>query len=109
MRAKKSVLKKLRQISPAEFAVLEMTNNPQVKSKFGRTETVTVTSKEAYVWAALMAHVAENEPAIGAPMKSFVRHWGDRRARSRITTETSLTKCLKQGRRPSIRRSLRIS
>jgi hypothetical protein len=38
MRAKKSVLKKLRQISPAEFAVLEMTNNPQVNSKFGRTK-----------------------------------------------------------------------
>lgn len=108
MRAKKSVLKKLRQISPAEFAVLEMTNNPQVKSKFGRTETVTVTSKEAYVWAALMAHVAENEPAIGA--NEIIRAaLGDRRARSRITTETSLTKCLKQGRRPSIRRSLRIS
>jgi hypothetical protein len=66
MRAKKSVLRKLRQISLAEFAVLEMTNDPKAKSKVNRTEPVTVTSKEAYVWAALMAHVAENEPGIGA-------------------------------------------
>lgn len=66
MRAKKSVLRKLRQISPAEFAVLEMTNDPKAKSKVSRTESETVTSKEAYVWAALMAHVAQNEPGIGA-------------------------------------------
>jgi hypothetical protein len=65
MRAKKSVLKKLRQISLAELAVLEMTNDPKVKSK-ARGKTVTVTSKEAYVWAALMAHVAEKAPQIGA-------------------------------------------
>ena len=66
MRAKKSVLRKLRQISPAEFAVLEMTNDPKAKSKVSHTESETVTSKEAYVWAALMAHVAQNEPGIGA-------------------------------------------
>ena len=54
MRAKKSVLRKLRQISPAEFAVLEMTNDPKAKSKVSHTESETVTSKEAYVWAALM-------------------------------------------------------
>ena len=66
MRAKKSVLKRLRQISVAELAVLEMSNDPKVKTKTRGTRTVTVTSKEAYIWAALMAHVAEKAPHIGA-------------------------------------------
>jgi hypothetical protein len=66
MRAKKSVLKKLRQITVVELAILEMSNDPKVKSTTRKTKTATVTSKEAYIWAALMAHVAEKAPLIGA-------------------------------------------
>ena len=61
MRAKKSVLRQLRKLSLPEIAVLELTNDPKVKSK---SSSVMVTAKDVYVWAALMAHVAEKHPEI---------------------------------------------
>lgn len=66
MRAKKSVLKNLRQITLAELAILEMTNDPKVKTSRRGGEAITITSKEAYIWAALMAHVAELAPQTDA-------------------------------------------
>jgi hypothetical protein len=61
MRAKKSVIRKLRRTSLTELAVLEMTNDGKDPTKSG---SGMVTSKEAYVWAALMAHVVENRPEV---------------------------------------------
>jgi hypothetical protein len=52
MRAKKSVLKNLRQVSLTEFA------------ESRRVPSVMVTTKEAYTWAALMAHIADKHPEI---------------------------------------------
>jgi len=63
MRAKKSVVRKLRETTLPELAVLEMTNDPKGKSKSG---SVMVTTKEAYVWAVLMAHISEKHPEITA-------------------------------------------
>jgi hypothetical protein len=61
MRAKKSVMRELRRTSIAELAVLEMTNDKKDAAKSG---SIMVTSKEAYVWATLMAHIAEKRPDI---------------------------------------------
>jgi hypothetical protein len=61
MRAKKSVLKEFRQITLNELALLEMTNDPKIKAGSGRVPSVMLTTKEAYLWAALMAHIAAHE------------------------------------------------
>lgn len=63
MKAKKSDIRALRRISNTELAVLEMTND---KKEMEESASLMVTSKEAYVWAALMAHVAEKHPEIAA-------------------------------------------
>lgn len=63
MKAKKSDIRALRRISNTELAVLEMTND---KKEMEKSASLMVTSKEAYVWAALMAHVAEKHPEITA-------------------------------------------
>jgi hypothetical protein len=76
MRSKKSVLKKIRQISLTELALLEMSNDPKIKTKMRGSDAVTITSKEVYIWAALMAHVAEQAPQtdvielVGAALES---------------------------------------
>jgi hypothetical protein len=64
MRTKKSVLKEFRQISLNELALLEMTNDPKTKVGPTRVPSVMLTTKEAYIWATLIAHIAEREPAI---------------------------------------------
>ena len=61
MKAKKAVLRKLTRMSLAEMAVLELSNDRKNKPDPARG-VVTVTTKEAYVWGALLAHVAENHP-----------------------------------------------
>jgi hypothetical protein len=63
MKAKKSDIRALRRISNTELAVLEMTND---KKEMEQSASLMVTSKEAYVWAAFMAHVAEKHPQITA-------------------------------------------
>lgn len=61
MRASKSIFRKLREITLREFAVLEMTNDPKAKDDSG---IVILTEKEAYIWAVLLAHIAEKHPEI---------------------------------------------
>ena len=63
MKAKKSDIRALRRISNTELAVLEMTND---KKEMEQSASLMVTSKEAYVWAVLMAHIAEKHPEITA-------------------------------------------
>jgi hypothetical protein len=86
MKAKKAVLRKLTRMSLAEMAVLELSNDPKNKTDPARGG-VTVTTKEAYVWGALLAHVAENHPeiaaadviraAIGKNRKQIKRYYAD--------------------------------
>ncbi len=64
MRAKKSVLKKFRQIDLTELAILEMTNDPKIKTDSDRTPSIMATTKEAYIWAALIAHLAKHKPEV---------------------------------------------
>lgn len=61
MRASKSVVRKLRDITLPELAVLEMTNDPKTKDDSGR---VIVTEKAVYLWAALLVHIAKTHPEI---------------------------------------------
>lgn len=61
MRVKKADVRALRRTSLTEIAVLEMTNDGKDVRK---SPWAMVTSKESYVWAALMAHIAENRPEV---------------------------------------------
>jgi hypothetical protein len=63
MKAKKAVLRKLARMTLADMAVLELSNDPKGKVD-SASGAVTVTTKEAYVWGALLAHVAEYHPDI---------------------------------------------
>ncbi len=63
MRAKKAVMRKLTRMSLADMAVLELSNDPKGKVDSANW-AVTVTTKEAYVWGTLLAHVAEYHPHI---------------------------------------------
>lgn len=61
MRVKKADVRALRRTSLTEIAVLEMTNDGKDVRK---SQSAMVTSKESYVWAALMAHIAEKRPEV---------------------------------------------
>jgi hypothetical protein len=46
------------------MAALEITNNPNVNSKRKKSRSALLTTKQTYLWAALLAHVAESAPNV---------------------------------------------